>query len=193
MFIEPTITWVPSGFSGYIWLETTIVLKRFTKVGYIKLRDKQMKFQFPPESLQWQIKVTKRHRQWVPDARARTVKTPRADCHSLGSGDEHGPLINGSKMWVGACQTLSKILFFERIPTGSQLRYAAIQLYCPDIGVNALYVEMQSVWYYWLHGISAGEQPTEWRPHNFNKTSLDKTIKYVFDSYTSCTLSREKD
>ena len=22
MFIEPTITWVPSGFSGYIWLDT---------------------------------------------------------------------------------------------------------------------------------------------------------------------------
>ena len=27
MFIEPTITWVPSGFSGYIWLDTKIVLK----------------------------------------------------------------------------------------------------------------------------------------------------------------------
>ena len=27
MFIEPTITWVPSGFSGYIWLHTKIVLK----------------------------------------------------------------------------------------------------------------------------------------------------------------------
>ena len=27
MFIEPTITWVPSGFSGYIWLNTKIVLK----------------------------------------------------------------------------------------------------------------------------------------------------------------------
>ena len=25
MFIEPTITWVPSGFSGYIWLDTKIV------------------------------------------------------------------------------------------------------------------------------------------------------------------------
>ena len=24
---EPTITWVPSGFSGYIWLDTKIVLK----------------------------------------------------------------------------------------------------------------------------------------------------------------------
>ena len=22
MFVEPTITWVPSGFSGYIWLDT---------------------------------------------------------------------------------------------------------------------------------------------------------------------------
>ena len=27
MFIELTITWVPSGFSGYIWLDTKIVLK----------------------------------------------------------------------------------------------------------------------------------------------------------------------
>ena len=27
MFIEPTITWVPSVFSGYIWLDTKIVLK----------------------------------------------------------------------------------------------------------------------------------------------------------------------
>ena len=29
MFIEPTITWVPSGFSGYIWLDTKIVLKTY--------------------------------------------------------------------------------------------------------------------------------------------------------------------
>ena len=28
MFIEPTITWFPSGFSGYIWLDTKIVLKK---------------------------------------------------------------------------------------------------------------------------------------------------------------------
>ena len=31
MFIEPTITWVPSvpsGFSGYIWLDTKTVLKK---------------------------------------------------------------------------------------------------------------------------------------------------------------------
>ena len=28
MFIEPTITWVPSEFSGYIWLDTKIVLKK---------------------------------------------------------------------------------------------------------------------------------------------------------------------
>ena len=28
MFIEPTITWVPSGFSGYIWIDTKIVLKK---------------------------------------------------------------------------------------------------------------------------------------------------------------------
>ena len=28
MFIEPTITWVPSGFSGYIWLDTKVVFKK---------------------------------------------------------------------------------------------------------------------------------------------------------------------
>ena len=28
MFIEPTITWVPSGFSGYIWLNTKNVFKK---------------------------------------------------------------------------------------------------------------------------------------------------------------------
>ena len=28
MFIEPTITWVSSGFSGYRWLDTKIVLKK---------------------------------------------------------------------------------------------------------------------------------------------------------------------
>ena len=28
MFIEPTITWILSGFSGYIWLDTKIVLKK---------------------------------------------------------------------------------------------------------------------------------------------------------------------
>ena len=28
MFIEPTITWVSSGFSGYIWLDTKIVLNK---------------------------------------------------------------------------------------------------------------------------------------------------------------------
>ena len=32
MFIEPTITWVPLGFSGYIWLETKIV---FVKKNYV--------------------------------------------------------------------------------------------------------------------------------------------------------------
>ena len=46
MFIEPTITWVPSGFSGYIWLDTKIVLKKknwnfselyFEPFGLIKL------------------------------------------------------------------------------------------------------------------------------------------------------------
>ena len=28
MFIEPTITWVSSGFSGYLWLDTKIVSKK---------------------------------------------------------------------------------------------------------------------------------------------------------------------
>ena len=31
MFIEPTITWVPSGFSGYIWLDTKILLTKKKK------------------------------------------------------------------------------------------------------------------------------------------------------------------
>ena len=35
MFIEPTITWVPSGFSGYIWLDTKIVfLKKIWSRNY---------------------------------------------------------------------------------------------------------------------------------------------------------------
>ena len=34
MFIEPMITWVPSGFSGYIWLDTKIVLKK-KKIKYL--------------------------------------------------------------------------------------------------------------------------------------------------------------
>ena len=33
MFIEPTITWVLSGFSWYIWLDTKIVLKKVVS-GY---------------------------------------------------------------------------------------------------------------------------------------------------------------
>ena len=33
MFIEPTITWVPSGLSGYIWLDTKIVLKNIEKIS----------------------------------------------------------------------------------------------------------------------------------------------------------------
>ena len=31
MFIEPTITWVPSGFSGYTWLDTKIDGKKKKK------------------------------------------------------------------------------------------------------------------------------------------------------------------
>ena len=41
MFIEPTITWVPSGFSGYIWLDTKIVLKKTKNFG-IKAKAKDM-------------------------------------------------------------------------------------------------------------------------------------------------------
>ena len=33
MFIEPTITWVLSGFSGYIWVDTKIVFKKNTFLG----------------------------------------------------------------------------------------------------------------------------------------------------------------
>ena len=36
MFIEPTITWVPSGFCGYIWLDKKIVFKKIKnkKIGH---------------------------------------------------------------------------------------------------------------------------------------------------------------
>ena len=34
MKIEPTITWVLSGFSGYIWLYTKIVLEKNLKARY---------------------------------------------------------------------------------------------------------------------------------------------------------------
>ena len=35
MFIEPTISWVPSGFSGYIWLDTKIVFKKNSVLGTV--------------------------------------------------------------------------------------------------------------------------------------------------------------
>ena len=35
MFIEPTIIWVPSVFSGYIWLDTKTVKKKKMKNGAI--------------------------------------------------------------------------------------------------------------------------------------------------------------
>ena len=38
MFIEPTITWVPSRFSGYIWLDTKIVLTKFFFLNIIYCR-----------------------------------------------------------------------------------------------------------------------------------------------------------
>ena len=37
MFIEPTITWVPSGFSGYIWLDVKMVLKIIRAERAVKL------------------------------------------------------------------------------------------------------------------------------------------------------------
>ena len=37
MFIEPTITWVHMGFSGYIWLDTKIVLKKQKQSSHLKL------------------------------------------------------------------------------------------------------------------------------------------------------------
>ena len=46
MFIEPTITWVPSGFSLYIWLDTKIVLKK-KKEGP---RTREGNVQFGPSS-----------------------------------------------------------------------------------------------------------------------------------------------
>ena len=48
------------------------------------------------------VKVLKKHRHGVPDARVRTVKTQRADCHSFGSGDEHGPDL--VKIAISFCQ-----------------------------------------------------------------------------------------
>ena len=36
-FIEPTITWIPSGFSGYIWLDTKIVLEK-KKIHSIRIQ-----------------------------------------------------------------------------------------------------------------------------------------------------------
>ena len=42
MFIEPTITWVPPGFSGYIWLDSKIVLNKigsFTSGHCLQLQD----------------------------------------------------------------------------------------------------------------------------------------------------------
>ena len=38
MFIEPTITWVPSGFSGYIWLDTKIVFKKPVKKTFANIQ-----------------------------------------------------------------------------------------------------------------------------------------------------------
>ena len=32
MFIEPTITWVPPGFSGYIWLDKKMVFKKCQEI-----------------------------------------------------------------------------------------------------------------------------------------------------------------
>ena len=37
MFIEYTITWVPPGFSGYLWLDTKIVLKNLSFGKHINL------------------------------------------------------------------------------------------------------------------------------------------------------------
>ena len=39
MFIEPTITRVPSGFSGYIWLDTKIVFKKILPVRNPRVSD----------------------------------------------------------------------------------------------------------------------------------------------------------
>ena len=47
MFIEPTITWVPSGFSGYIWLDRKIVLKKKVIQIVMHLERKQIKSESP--------------------------------------------------------------------------------------------------------------------------------------------------
>ena len=43
MFIEPTITWVPSGFSVYIWLNTKIVFKKNYRYCAIRKRKSEIK------------------------------------------------------------------------------------------------------------------------------------------------------
>ena len=56
MFIDPTITWVPSGFSGYIWLDIKIVfLKNLAHFGKLWIQYTPLQlFQFIPAWHTWQ-------------------------------------------------------------------------------------------------------------------------------------------
>ena len=47
MFIEPTITWVPSGFSRYIWLDMKIVLKKIPLHEHFRVRWIKIQEPFP--------------------------------------------------------------------------------------------------------------------------------------------------
>ena len=47
MFIEPMITWVLSGFSAYIWLDTKIVLKKLAALYITSMAD-MLIFEFFP-------------------------------------------------------------------------------------------------------------------------------------------------
>ena len=49
MFIEPTITWIPSGFSVYIWLDTKKVLKKNYIIIIIIYRDPRLSFSVDTE------------------------------------------------------------------------------------------------------------------------------------------------
>ena len=51
MFIEPTIARVPSGFSGYIWLDTKIVLKKERRLN----REQRLRTDFQLSSFVYEV------------------------------------------------------------------------------------------------------------------------------------------
>ena len=79
MLIEPTITWVPSGFSaGYIWLDTKTVLKKF----------KGMKANLKRWVLSFERNVETDNELWVSGGR---------ELKSLGAMKEPAPKRAGSE------------------------------------------------------------------------------------------------